>query len=132
MSDFGKILEQWEKKGRSVYIDKDEILNPGKRDNVSVLHRVKDLKRMKPQDEIDLHGYTAAEAETELELFLKKSKQKGLKKVLIVHGKGTHSSNGPVLKETVDTFLRRCPYAGLTGTPDHDLGGSGAVWVIIK
>ncbi len=87
---------------------------------------------MKPQDEIDLHGYTAAEALIELEAFLENARKRGLKKVLIVHGKGHHSQKGPVLRETVHTFLRRCPFTGMTGTPDRSLGGTGAVWVIIR
>ncbi len=132
MSDFGKILDKWEKEKKSAFIDKDRILSSGQNQNKSKLHRIKDLKKMKPQDKLDLHGFTASEAETELEIFLNNSKKKGLKKVLIVHGKGIHSPNGPVLKDTVKTYLRRCSFTGMTGTPEQSLGGSGAVWVIIK
>ena len=132
MSDFSKILEQWEQSGKSRYVDKDKLLSRNKTVKVSSVHRGRELKKMRHQDELDLHGYTVSEAEIELEKFLKESKKRGLRKVLIVHGKGKHSPNGPVLKETVMTFLRRCSFTGLTGTPDQSLGGSGAVWVIIK
>jgi DNA-nicking Smr family endonuclease len=132
MDDFGKILEQWENDDKSRYVDKDKILSRNNIKKTTVLHRTKDLKKMKPQDKLDLHGYTAAEAEIELERFLKNSKMRGLQKVLIVHGKGYHSEKGPVLIETVNTYLRRCSFTGMTGTPDQSLGGSGAVWVIIK
>ena len=132
MSDFGKILEEWEKNGKTGIIDKDEILSHGRENRISRLHRVKDLKKMKPQDKLDLHGYTVAEAELELERFLQNSKKRGLRKVLIVHGKGNHSEKEPVLKNTVYTYLRRCSFTGMTGTPDQALGGSGAVWVIIR
>ena len=132
MSDFGKILEKWEKNGKSGIIDKDKILSRSRKERISRLHREKDLKKMQPQDELDLHGLTSAEAELELDRFIKHSKKKGLTKVLIVHGKGNHSPNGPVLKETVYTYLRRCSSTGMTGTPDRSLGGSGAVWVIIR
>ena len=132
MSDFSKIFEKWENSGKSGIIDKDKILSRSRKDRISRQHREKDLKKMKPQDELDLHGFTSAEAELELEKFLIQSKKRGLKKVLIVHGKGNHSPNGPVLKETVYTYLRRCSFTGMTGTPDRSLGGSGAVWVIIR
>jgi len=132
MDDFGKILEQWETYDNSRYVDKDKILSRINVKKTTAFYREKDLKKMKPQDKLDLHGYTAAEAEIELERFLKISKKRGFKKVLIVHGKGYHSEKGPVLIETVNTFLRRCSFTGMTGTPDQSLGGSGAVWVIIK
>ena len=132
MNDFGKIFEEWENSGKSGIVDKDKILSKKRDIRVSKLHREKDLKKMQPQDELDLHGCTAAEALIELEVFIKASKKRGLKKVLIVHGKGKHSQKGPVLKETVNTFLRRCSNTGMTGTPDRSLGGTGAVWVIIR
>ena len=132
MNDFGKILAEWEKNGKSGIVDKDKILSRGEKNRISKLHREKDLKKMKPQDKLDLHGFTSAEAELELERFLANSKKRGLKKVLIVHGKGNHSLNGPVLKKTVYAYLRRCSFTGMIGTPDQSLGGSGAVWVIIR
>ncbi len=90
------------------------------------------LKKMQPQRSLDLHGLTAAEARSELSAFLSKAKSDGLKKVLIIHGKGYHSAGKPVLKDEVVRFLERCNDAGTFGTAPRDLGGSGATWVLIK
>ena len=132
MDDFGEILKKWENTGKSGYIDKDEILLKYQKKEQPKIHRIKDLKKMKIQESLDLHGLTVSEAETELGKFIFESKKKGLRKVLIIHGKGYHSKKEPVLKSAVSKFLSDSPYTGMTGTPDQSHGGSGAVWVIIK
>lgn len=132
MSNFGKILEKWEKNEKTEFIDKDKILSKINESRTSKVYSGKHLKKMNPQDKLDLHGFTVSEAEKELGSFLENSKKRGLKKVLIVHGKGNHSPKEPVLKEMVHKYLRDCKFTGLTGTPVQSMGGSGAVWVIIK
>ncbi len=84
------------------------------------------------QRSLDLHGFTAAEAEREVIDFLKTSKKMGLRKVLIIHGKGYHSEGLPVLKKEVLRLLEKSPVAGEFGTADRNEGGSGAVWVLLK
>ena len=136
--DFGKILEHWEKKGKSnskgaPYPDKDKKLGTG--DALLSQGRGKNLKvlrKIKPQDTIDLHGLTASEAETELKNFLLNSKNKGYKKVCVIHGKGIHSSGESVLKKVVDDVLRDCPYVGATGFSQQKDGGKGSRWVTFK
>ena len=133
--DFGKILEHWEKKNNSrknSYSDKDK-LNPEK--DILSQNRgrnLKILKKMKPQDTIDLHGLTSAEAEIELKNFLSNSKRKGYTKICVIHGKGIHSSGESVLKKVVDNVLRDCPYAGTTGFSPQKDGGKGSRWIILK
>lgn len=90
------------------------------------------VSRMAPQAQIDLHGMTVEEALPAVERFLAESKSQGLKKVLIIHGKGCHSEGEPVLKKEVRLFLERSPLAGAMGTPKAAQGGSGAVWVVLK
>lgn len=90
------------------------------------------LRRMEPQERIDLHGMFCDSAERALRLFLYSAHKRGLNKVLIIHGKGNHSSGGPVLKDMVKRVLEKSPYAGETGTPGREMGGSGATWVLIK
>ena len=92
----------------------------------------KKLLRMPVQSRIDLHGMTAEEAGKTLENYLRRSKKQGLKKVLIIHGKGLHSAGKPVLKMEVVKLLERNPHAGEFGTADRKDGGSGAVWVLLK
>ncbi|MGP1576470.1 MAG: Smr/MutS family protein [Treponema sp.] len=96
------------------------------------LHEKKRIRALKPQDEIDLHGMTAEEACEKLTLFFAEAHRKGLKKLLIIHGKGNHSQGEPVLTRCVRKFLEECPYAGETGHPKARDGGSGSTWVILK
>lgn len=92
----------------------------------------KKLMRQSSQKSLDLHGLTAAEARIEVEQFLRDSKRLGLKKILIIHGKGYHSKGQPVLKQEVVRLLERSPIAGEYGTADRTEGGSGAVWVLLR
>ena len=97
-----------------------------------ILHEKKRIKALKPQAEIDLHGMTAEEAYKKLTLFFEEAHRKGLKKLLIIHGKGNHSQGEPVLTRCVQKFLEYCRYAGETGHPKARDGGSGSTWVILK
>ncbi len=90
------------------------------------------LRKMAPQARLDLHGMNAGEAEAAIRRFLADSRRQGLRKVLIIHGKGNHSSGEPVLGNTVRRVLERCSFAGEFGEPDRSLGGRGALWVILR
>ncbi|MBL7005972.1 MAG: Smr/MutS family protein [Spirochaetia bacterium] len=137
--DFKDLLDQWEnsEKGKKIseqyeqqarFRDIDEELST--RANRLLLS---DLKRMKPQDELDLHGLTSLEAEKYVMDFLESSSAKGLIKVQIIHGKGIHSENSEsVLKKVVKDCIEASPYAGMSGTPHREEGGGGAVWVALK
>ncbi len=121
-----KISEQYEQQAR--FRDNDEELNTS-----AARLLLSDLKRMKPQDELDLHGLTSIEAENCVMDFLESSSAKGLYKVQIIHGKGNHSVNSEsVLKKVVKDCIEASPYAGMSGIPHRTDGGSGAVWVALK
>lgn len=91
------------------------------------------LRTMRPEARIDLHGLTKDEAWSKLTYFITDCVNHGLKKVLIVHGKGNHShGSDPVLGPMVRTFIEHNPHLGTSGHPDHTQGGTGATWVIIK
>ncbi|HUW40578.1 MAG TPA: Smr/MutS family protein [Rectinemataceae bacterium] len=90
------------------------------------------LAALKPQGRIDLHGLRAEEAERELADFLERSAAAGLEKVLVVHGKGVHSSGEPILGKVARRVIESCPSAGRFGEADRENGGRGAVWVILK
>lgn len=81
---------------------------------------------------IDLHGLTREEAWTRLESFFVDCRRKGLEKILIIHGKGTHSVENPVLRQMVNAFLEQNAHAGESGVSSKDDGGSGSTWVILK
>ncbi len=90
------------------------------------------LRRMKPEAVIDLHGLTRDDAEASLDAFFNECRVQGLRKILIVHGKGLHSEGQPVLFSMVRSYIERNPYAGEFGRASNEEGGSGALWVILK
>ena len=85
------------------------------------------------QDQLDLHGLFASEAERAVLEFIDHSRARGLRCVRIVHGKGRSSIGGrPVLKAVVDRWLRRCEgVLAFCPAPDN-AGGTGAVHVLLR
>lgn len=112
-------------------VNKDAILDEAP-ETVSPAERRRRLHAMKPEAVIDLHGLTRDDAWSRLELFFADSVRRGFKKVLIIHGKGTHSPEDPVLRRMVRLFLEQNRHAGESGTSEKDSGGSGSTWVILK
>ena len=93
------------------------------------------LKKLPVEATIDLHGLTREEAWNRLNGFVSECSKRGLKKILIVHGKGNHSSEQgtvSVLSAMVRSFIECDTRLGSSGHPDKKLGGSGATWVLIK
>ena len=91
------------------------------------------IKELKAQARLDLHGLTQEEAWTSLNSFITDCEYKGIKKVLIVHGKGLHThGSDPVLGELVRRFIEQDKRLGTSGHPDSSGGGKGATWVILK
>ena len=91
------------------------------------------LQNMKPEARLDLHGLTRDEAWDRLSVFVNDCRKRGLKKILIVHGKGNHShGTDPVLGPMVRTFIEQDSRLGASGHPDRSWGGNGATWVILK
>lgn len=139
--DFAKILDEWEKTGRSTGSTNNWFESDGfwdsydkgeeEREDDKVKRR-ECLRSMAPESEIDLHGLSVEEALLNLDRFLREASRRGLRKVLIIHGKGNHSKEGPVLPGAVHDFLRSSPLAGETGIATRDKGGRGATWVIVR
>ncbi len=85
------------------------------------------------QDEIDLHQMNAAAAQASIADFLAEAKQRGLRCVRIVHGKGLRSkAAGPVLKALTDRLLRRRDDVVAFASARPALGGTGAVVVLLR
>ncbi|EHQ51740.1 Smr protein/MutS2 [Ectothiorhodospira sp. PHS-1] len=83
--------------------------------------------------ELDLHGMTAREAHEEMVLFLSAARERRLRCVRIIHGKGLRSSNrGPVLKSRVAHWLQqRAEVLAFCSARPAD-GGTGAVLVLLR
>lgn len=92
------------------------------------------LINMKPEARIDLHGLHQDEAEQRLNSFITDCCHRGIRKVMIIHGKGIHTSGtDPVLGELVRRFIERDKRCGTSGHPKNKAeGGTGATWVILK
>jgi DNA-nicking Smr family endonuclease len=99
---------------------------------VSSGERHRRLLAKRPDGVIDLHGLNQDEAWNSLESFFQEGRRRGFEKILIIHGKGNHSIQEGVLKETVRKFIERCPFAGESGHENAALGGTGATWVLLK
>ncbi len=111
--------------------DKDTVLGESGEPE-SPADRRRRLHALRPEATLDLHGLTRDDAWARLEAFFADCRRRGLSKVLIIHGKGTHSESDPVLKGVVRLFLERNPHAGESGHSTHGEGGSGSTWVILK
>lgn len=90
------------------------------------------LHRMTPDASIDLHGLTQDEAWNRLDSFVTECVRRKVQKILIIHGKGNHSSEAPVLKNMVRSFIECDARLGESGHPGAKDGGRGATWVILK
>jgi len=82
------------------------------------------------QDELDLHGFTRAEANEEVWSFLMRAEEKGFKRVLIVTGRGLHSENGGVLKKHVQKLLDEEKYFYKNAKITE--GGEGAIDIYLE
>ena len=88
------------------------------------------------QGHLDLHGLSRGEARSAVDAFLKESRQKGKRCVLLVHGRGLHSRDQvPVLKEALKSWLATARFgrhvlAFATARPQD--GGAGAVYVLLR
>ncbi len=91
------------------------------------------------QDELDLHGADAREAEAMLRAFLAHARDHDAGCVRIIHGKGLHGGEAvpfagrgvPVLKNLVDRLLRqRADVLAFHSAPPAQ-GGTGAVLVLL-
>lgn len=84
---------------------------------------------------LDLHGHTKLSAEQALQNFILNANALGQRTVLIIHGRGLKSSQGPVLKELLIRWLTTGALSHLvlafTSARPCD-GGTGALYVLLK
>lgn len=112
-------------------VDKDSLAE--QEEARTKYHSRSSLVELKPQARIDLHGLKREDAWNRLDSFVTECESKGIKKIMIVHGKGIHThGTDPVLGEMVRKFIEQDKRLGTSGHPDSSAGGKGATWVIIK
>ena len=77
--------------------------------------------------ELDLHTFRPQETASLLEEYLAECRKLGLRRVRVVHGKGSGT-----LRETVHACLRRSAHVGGFALGDETSGGWGATVVTLK
>lgn len=83
--------------------------------------------------EIDLHGLSSHEAKKQFLRFLHDCVEEGLRCVRIVHGKGYRSpDNQPVLKNSLNVWLRQHGDVLAFCSAPRKEGGTGAVFVLLR
>jgi DNA-nicking Smr family endonuclease len=114
-------------------ISPGEVLShrrPGVRDQV-----LRRLRRglIPVEAELDLHGVTQSVARSLTAQFIESSRQRGLRCVRIIHGKGMRSGGrGAILKSALNGWLRRHPdVMAFTSARPID-GGTGAAYVLLR
>ncbi|MEJ0005588.1 MAG: Smr/MutS family protein [Steroidobacteraceae bacterium] len=84
------------------------------------------------QAELDLHGLTQAAANVLLQEFLSAALQHNARVLRIVHGKGLRSgARGPVLRQLVNSVLRRTAQVQAFASARQADGGTGALYVLL-
>ena len=85
------------------------------------------------QDSLDLHGLTSDAARKLMLEFLRDAKQRGLRHVCVIHGKGWQAGGGEgVLKIRVRHWLTQCAEVLAFCEAPSNAGGGGAVLVLLK
>lgn len=129
--NFGDILQQWEAANGEKTFDKDAAAQTN--ETRKRMDTKSYVQKLAPQDAIDLHGMTQEAALKALDIFVANAKRKGLRKILIIHGKGLHSADSEcVLKSAVTKFIEGDKRLGASGKADKCHGGSGATWVAVR
>jgi len=81
---------------------------------------------------LDLHGMTREEALKSLRAFLGAGASRGLRKALVIHGRGNRSAQGAVLPAVVRRELENNPLVADIGPAEPENGGAGALWVFLR
>ncbi len=84
--------------------------------------------------QLDLHGLNRDEALDALVPFLRSARQAGNKAVLVITGKGKHSSDGPVLNQVIGAWLRSHSHDQIAEffPAPPEFGGDGALVVFLR
>jgi DNA-nicking Smr family endonuclease len=86
--------------------------------------------RLKPQAELDLHGLSVDEARPKVRIFMQNAVRQRFAAVLIITGRGLHSSDGPVLRDAVEALLAQSGELVVEwGRAPQRYGGNGALVV---
>ncbi|MDP6977333.1 MAG: Smr/MutS family protein [Myxococcota bacterium] len=91
---------------------------------------------IRPQESIDLHGFTREGAYRRLCNATARARSNGKRCVVVIHGKGQRSEDGvAVLRDALDDWLQRVPLVehviGSCRAQPRD-GGTGATYLLLR
>lgn len=144
MSEFEEILRRWERRGpgegRHPMERALDRYPPKKGEKERSAEARESRGRQKPagkrlplSETVDLHGMRVEEALSFLDGVIRRNAgRNGSRRILVIHGKGLHSSTGARLRDAVRAYLREHPLVGETGVPPARDGGDGAVWAVCR
>ena len=82
---------------------------------------------------LDLHGFTIADAEIQINYFLENNYKNNAKYLLIIHGKGLNNKDGIApIKKLVEKILINSPHVLAASSANKKDGGHGATYLILK
>ncbi|KTD24510.1 MULTISPECIES: Smr/MutS family protein [Legionella] len=96
--------------------------------------RLRELKagRIPWQAKLDLHGLRPDDAKEALIKFIGQQTDLARRSLLIIHGKGSHRGEAPVLKNLVNRWLTQFPQVLAFHSALARDGGEGALYVLLK
>lgn len=88
--------------------------------------------RIRWDSKLDLHGLRTDNASQTLLDFISREQTRNHRCLLIIHGKGNHKNEAPVLKNLVNHWLRQIPQVLAFHSAVPKDGGNGALYVLLK
>jgi DNA-nicking Smr family endonuclease len=118
-------------------VEDDGVRISGRRVDVPIDALRKLRRGLWPIDaRLDLHGLTVPQARAQLELFLRTTRVRGERCVLVIHGKGEHSPHGSgILRGEIGAWLAQSAaseHVAAFATASVTDGGEGAVYVLLR
>lgn len=112
----------------------DPLLGHAQGMQASQLRRLR-AGQIRPEFSIDLHGLRADEARRQVHAELSDAVAEGVRCVMVIHGKGLRSADGPVLRQGLaewlaDPQLHHCVLAFAPAQQED--GGRGASYVLLR
>lgn len=100
--DFARLFEKSQQDRRQRLMMKEKKGAPDKPNTTPLTPRERIKVYPAPQRELDLHGFTAVQAETRTEAFIRGARQNDIRTVRIIVGKGRHSNGKAVLPDLIE------------------------------
>jgi DNA-nicking Smr family endonuclease len=85
-----------------------------------------------PEEEIDLHGLDSRSAAREVRSAVQDARERGVRCVQIIHGRGLHSESGAVLRDRLPGWLAQPPLAAIVLAFARSRRDGGSTRVLLR